>query len=515
MMESSEVIVATTADDDSSQPNKSQFVAWCGCVAGPLLAVLVYLYLGSLDSLTPEASKTAAIATLMAVWWMTEAIPLPVTSLLPLVLFPLGGVLELKAAAPPYANKFIFLFMGGFMIARAVEKWNLHRRIALLTVFVVGTQPTRLVAGFMLATAGLSMWISNTASTVMMLPIGLSLVTLLSEQLQQADDRDGQTGKNFATCMMLGIAYSASIGGLATLVGTPTNLFLAGFADERQIAIGFGRWMLFATPLAVVLLVSTWLLLTRVVFPIRVKRLEGSHSLIAAELTKLGRMSRGEWTVLVVFATTALAWVVREPLTNSRWLVGLVPPIAKLDDTIIALVGMIALFLVPVNFRKGESALDWETAVNIPWGVLLLFGGGFCLAEAFTESGLAEWIGTRVEVLELSTFSLMVTVVVMVIFLTELTSNTPTVATFLPILYGVALSSDVDPMLLLVPATLAATCAFMLPVATPPNAIVFGSGHIEIRSMVKAGLWLNLLSIVLISLWMWLVGSRVFGIAMS
>ncbi len=417
----------------------------------------------------------------------------------------------MKPRAPSYANKYVFLFMGGFMIARAVEKWNLHRRIALLTVFVVGTQPNRLVAGFMLATAGLSMWISNTAATVMMLPIGLSLVTLLSEQLQQADHRSGSAGKNFATCMMLGIAYAASIGGMATLVGTPTNLFLAGFASDNGISIGFGRWMLFATPLSVVLLVVTWLLLTRFVFPIRVKRLEGSHTLIRTELTKMGRTSRGEWTVLVVFAVTALAWVFREPLTKSQWLVELIPLVAKLDDTIIALIGMVALFLIPVNFRKGEAALDWDTAVNIPWGLLLLFGGGFCLAAAVEDSGLANWIGTRVEVLELSSFALLVVVVTLVVFLTELTSNTPTAATFLPILYGVALSMGIDPMLLLVPATLAATCAFMLPVATPPNAIVFGSGHIEIRSMVKAGLWLNLISIVLISLWMWLAGARIFG----
>ena len=504
------------SDSDSNpqnESNTSQFVALCGRIAGPLLALLLYVYLSSLDSLTVEAAKTAAIATLMAIWWMTEAVPLPVTSLLPLILFPLLNVLALEDAAPSYANKFIFLFMGGFMIARAVEKWNLHRRIALLTVFVVGTQPTRLIAGFMIATAGLSMWISNTASTVMMLPIGMSLVTLLSEQLQQAEDRSGHTGKNFATCMMLGIAYSASIGGLATLVGTPTNLFLAGFASDNDIAIGFGRWMLFASPLAAVLLVLTWVILTRFVFPIRVKTLEGGRTLIAAELAKMGRVSRGEWTVLVVFAMTAFAWVIREPLTNSTWLVERVPPIGKLDDTIIALIGMMALFLIPVNFRKGEAALDWETAVNIPWGVLLLFGGGFCLAKAVSDSGLAAWIGTRVEVLDLSTFGLMIAVVAMVIFLTELTSNTPTAATFLPILYGVAVSMGVSPMLLLVPATLAATCAFMLPVATPPNAIVFGSGHIEIRSMVKAGLWLNLLSIALISLWMWLVGSQVFGLS--
>jgi sodium-dependent dicarboxylate transporter 2/3/5 len=270
--------------------------------------------------------------------------------------------------------------------------------------------------------------------------------------------------------------------------------------------------MLFAMPLSALLLVVTWWLLTRIVFPIRVKRLEGSHALIRTELTKLGQVSRGEWTVLMVFAMTALAWVFREPLTNAQWLVESIPLVAKLDDTIIALIGLLALFLIPVNFRNREAALDWDTAVNIPWGVLLLFGGGFCLAEAVESSGLAKWIGTRVEVLDLSSFALMVVVVTLVVFLTELTSNTPTAATFLPILYGVAQSIGVDPMLFLVPATLAATCAFMLPVATPPNAIVFGSGHVEIRSMVKAGVWLNLISIVLISLWMWLVGARVFGI---
>lgn len=513
-MESSEVIVAEIVDQNSGTPNFWQRIAWYARIIGPLLAVHVYLGFVRLEPSMSDAATTAAIATLMALWWMTEAIPLPVTSLLPLILFPLSGVLELDDAAPSYANKFIFLFMGGFMIARAVEKWNLHRRIALLTVFAVGTQPTRLVAGFMLATAGLSMWISNTAATVMMLPIGLSLVTLLSERLGQGDGRSGQTGRNFATCMMLGIAYAASIGGLATLVGTPTNLTLAGFADKKDIEIGFGRWMLFAAPLACVMLVATWWLLTHFVFPIRTKHLAGSRALIEKELAKLGSMSRGEWTVLAVFTLTALAWVLREPLTSCPWLVELVPPIAMLDDTIIALIGMTALFLIPVNVRKGEAALDWKSAVNIPWGVLLLFGGGFCLAEAFAGSGLAEWIGTRVEVLELSAFSLMVAVVVMVVFLTELTSNTPTIVTFLPILYGVAKSSGVDPMLLMVPATLAATCAFMLPVATPPNAIVFGSGHIEIQSMVKAGLWLNLMSIVLISFWMWLVGSRVFALTL-
>ena len=504
---------------DTPQDDKPQLAGWIGRIGGPCLALAVYLLLGGTSIVelgrpvgVNPAQATAAIAVLMAVWWMTEAIPLPVTSLLPLVLFPLTGVLDLNQAAPPYANKFIFLFLGGFMIARAVEKWNLHRRIALLTVMGAGVQPTRLIAGFMLATAGLSMWISNTASTVMMLPIGMSLVALVSEHLKQDAD-SSKSGTNFATCMMLGIAYAASIGGLATLVGTPTNLFLAGFTDDHGIELSFGRWMLFATPLSIVLLFLAWLLLTRFVFPIRVREIPGGRALISQELAALGRMSRGEWVVLCVFALTATAWVLREPVTSSESLVAALPVLGKLNDTIIALIGAISLFLIPIDAKRGEFALDWDTAVKIPWGVLLLFGGGFCLAEAVKMSGLAEWIGAGVSQLELSPLLLMILVTALVVFLTELTSNTPTAATFLPVLFGVAQGMKIDPMLLLVPATLAATCAFMLPVATPPNAIVFGSGHIEIRSMAKAGVWLNMLSIVLIVAWMWLVGTRVFGIA--
>jgi sodium-dependent dicarboxylate transporter 2/3/5 len=496
----------------------AQLVGWIGRIGGPVSAYLVYWLLNGIaieidgSVIDPgRARATAAITTLMAVWWMTEAVPLPITSLLPLILFPLTGVFELSEAAPPYANKFIFLFLGGFMIARAVEKWHLHRRIALLTVLGAGTQPRRLVAGCMIATAGLSMWISNTASTVMMLPIGLSLVALVSERLQ-SESPDDRVGTNFATCMMLGIAYAASIGGLATLIGTPTNLILAGFADDNGIAIGFSRWTLFAAPLSFVLLLLAWLLLTRCVFPIRVRDIPGGRALIRGELDKMGSMSRGEWIVLVVFVMTAAAWILREPVTRWVWLVEHLPPLAKINDTIIALIGACSLFLIPVDVKRGVFALDWDTAVKIPWGVLLLFGGGFCLAEAVKGSGLANWIGARVALLELSSFALMLVVVALVVFLTELTSNTPTAATFLPVLFGVAQRMNIDPMLLLVPATLAATCAFMLPVATPPNAIVFGSGHIEIRSMAKAGLWLNLISIALIAIWMWLVGTRLFSI---
>lgn len=494
----------------------------------------------------------------MAVWWMTEALPLAVTSLLPIVLFPLAGVLTVSGATAPYADKTVFLFMGGFMIALAVERWNLHRRIALLTVLSVGTSPKRLVGGIMLATALLSMWISNTATAAMMLPIGMSLVGLLLERIRSgvldgrsrlalAEDPDSSLEPGpaahdqgnprslpgagpepvpsprdeeadseawaFATCTMLGIAYAASIGGMATLIGTPTNLFFAGFVQEQGIPISFGHWMALGVPLSAVLLLLTWIVLTSLVFPIRLREIPGGRELIRLELNRLGRVSRGEWTVLGVFVGVAAAWVAREPLTHWQWLIQRVPAAARLDDTIIAVTGAVLLFIIPVDAKRGIFALDWETARRLPWGVLLLFGGGFSLAAAVVHSRLADWIGGQVACLEgLPPLLLMLAVASMITFLTELTSNTPTAAAFLPILYGVALGIGVDPLLLLVPATIAASCAFMLPVATPPNAIVFGSGYVPIRSMVRAGLWLNLIAIVLAPLVMYTWGVWLFGI---
>ena len=492
---------------------------WLARLAGPLAALAVYALLSYFASeLSHPAKATAAIGTLMALWWMTEALPLPVTSLLPLVLFPLSGALSLEKAAVPYANKFVFLFMGGFMLALAVEKWNLHRRIALVTVLAVGTSPTRLVGGFMLATALISMWISNTATTVLMLPIGLSLVHLLTEQVRSAGgDKESAGGKQtpeqaFAVCMMLGIAYASSLGGIATLVGTPTNAFFVGFASEHGIAVGFGSWMLVAFPTSAVFLVLTWLLLTRVTFPIRLANLPGGREIIRAELLKLGPVSRGEATVLVIFTLTALAWITREPLGHWKWLVSYVPLIARLDDTIIVLIAVAALFIIPVNLRRGVFALDWPTAEKLPWGVLLLFGGGLSLAAAVESTKLAEWIGRMSAQEWLSPLALVIIVTTVIIFLTELMSNTAVLTAFLPVLYGVAIGLNIDPLLILVPATIAASCAFMLPAGTPPNAIVFGTGHVSIRQMCWAGWWLNLLGILLIPLAMYTLGIWVFGI---
>lgn len=393
---------------------------------------------------------------------MTEALPLPATALVPIVAFPLLGVLDVEAATAPYANPNIFLFMGGFMIALAMQKWNLHRRIALLVVRAVGTKPNRLVAGFMLSTAFLSMWVSNTATTVLMLPIGLSVLMLILDRAAAhggdpaaaaavADAADSGPGgpalsdvigdddtRNFATALMLGIAYAASIGSLATLIGTPPNLILAAFVEQNYgIELGFGKWMAMGLPLAAVFLVLAWLVLTRLVFRSGLQEIPGGRRVIQDEIDKLGSMSRGEWTVLAVFVTTALLWVFRQPLAGWEALTSVLPFVANLDDATIAIAAAVALFLIPVSGRRGISALDWQTARQLPWGVLLLFGGGLSLAAAVQESGLDEYIGNQVGQLGALPIVLLVfATALVVILLTEVTSNTATSAAFLPVLGG-------------------------------------------------------------------------------
>ena len=554
-------------------PNKApSLAARIGLFAGPVLAVVVYFLLpGGEGGLSEAARACGGVATLMAVWWMTEALPLEATALLPLVLLPLTGVYtsqiqegdvvqvkELKTAArvssiegnlatvsfktpegsiageyplgglakdapfkraaAPFADPAIFLFLGGFLIALAIEKWGLHRRIALLTVLGVGTQPSRLIGGFMLATGLISMWMSNTATTVMMLPIGLSVVKLLSASLGKGgtDDKAGNSSPdaaNFATCLMLGIAYASSLGGFATLVGTPPNVYFKGFLDEKDIHIGFFRWMVFATPLSLVYLLLAWLLMTKVLFPVRMANIPGGRELIKEEYHRLGPVSRGEWIVLVVFLSTALLWIVREPLTNWQWFADRVPLIHSLDDSLIAMAGAIALFLIPVDPARHEFALDWKTALKLPWGVLLLFGGGLSLAAALTDSGLARWIGQQAaHAGSLPPMVQIVLIVAVIVFTGELTSNLAAVVAMLPILFEVAVALKIDPLLLCVPAVVAASCGFMLPVATPPNAIVFGAGHIRLGQMVRAGFWLDVAAIVLIPACLYLYGAWVLKI---
>jgi sodium-dependent dicarboxylate transporter 2/3/5 len=374
----------------------------------------------------------------------------------------------------------------------------------------------------MLATALVSMWISNTATTVMMLPIGMSVVQLLSDRLSVNDsDHASETAlrasnpdaSNFAVSLLLGIAYAASLGGFATLVGTPPNVFFKGYMHDQGYDIDFGRWMLFATPLSIVYLALAWLLMTRVLFPIRLRSIPGGRELIREELIKLGPMSRGEWTVLIVFLTTATLWIFGQHLKQLPWLIERVPAVKALDDYLIAMLGAVSLFMIPVDVGRHVFALDWKTAVKLPWGVLLLFGGGLSLAAALTETGLAAWLGRQVSVLgQLPTYWQIVLVVALIVFSGELTNNLAAVVAMLPILFQVALGMNLDPLLLCVPAVIAASCGFMLPVATPPNAIVFGSGRIKLGQMVRAGFLLDLLAVALVPAFTYLFGRAILGI---
>lgn len=486
-----------------------------GLLGGALLGVIVYLAMpaDAVDTvvavISPEAAEkvseeglrlVAAAAVVMGAWWMTEAIPLAATALLPLVLFPLAGVDSFKDTAAPYASGTIFLFMGGFMLALTMQRWNLHRRIVLLTVLAVGTKPKMLVLGFMLATGFLSMWVSNTATAVMMLPIGTSILLLTG----QADGKGKQS--KLATALMLGIAYAASIGSLGTIIGTPPNTLLIAYLKETfDVTIGFGQWMIMGVPLALTFLLICWWLLTSVLFKPEIKEIPGGKALIREELSKLGPWSGGEVLVGVIFVAAALSWSLLPTLL----------PEAGITDEVIAMVVALALFILPAPGQHGVRLLDWKTAKDLPWDVLLLFGGGLALSAQFSKQGLSVWIGEIAKGLSvLPTVLIVVAVTTLIIFLTELTSNTATAAAFLPIMGGVAVGIGVDPLLFVVPVALAATCAFMLPVATPPNAIAFGSGYVSMGSMVKAGIWLNLIGIVLIVVTVLLLGVPVLGISL-
>lgn len=501
------------------EPQRVSRRAWIGRFLGPVLAVIAFVLLPTGDGgLSLGGRATVAIGLLMAVWWVTEALPLAATALLPLMLFPVTGVLDVTDAAAPYANDLIFLFMGGFMLALSMQRWGLHRRIALQTIRAVGTKPKAMIGGFMIATGFLSMWVSNTATTVMMLPIGLAVLKLVFDRVEHVDTSDGGanvTGRgapNFATALMLGIAFAASIGSLGTIIGTPPNTFMAAYlADNHDINLGFGQWMLFGVPIAVVFMAIAWFVITRM-YPPQMDEIPGGRQLIQGELDDLGPMSKGEKVVAVVFAVTALLWIIRSPLQG--WAAG--TTLEGIDDAAIAIGAAIVLFAWPVDRAHGVFALDWETARELPWGILLLFGGGLSLAAAVSENGVDTFIGQQVEALGgLPAIVLIAVVTVIVIFLTELTSNTATTAAVVPIVGGVAVGLGYGPMVLVVPAALAATCAFMLPVATPPNAIVFGSGHITIQQMARIGIVLNSIGIVLITLLMLALAGPVLGVSFS
>jgi sodium-dependent dicarboxylate transporter 2/3/5 len=451
----------------------------------------------------PAAWRVAAVAVLMAVWWIGEALPVAATGLVPLVLFPLLNVVPIREAAVHYANPIIFLLFGGFVIAIAMEKWNLHRRIALHVLSVAGTRPDALIAGFMVATAAISMWVSNTATTIMMLPIGVSVIALVSSR---SEGGGGPGEDRFATALVVAIAYAASIGGLGTLIGTAPNALFAGFMDDRYgVEIGFARWMTLGVPLALVMLVLAWLVLTKLVFSLGSRPITGVDALIGAELDAMGPISRAEKLTALVFALVAFFWVTR-PLIN-QWI-----PNVPLTDPGIAVAGALALFVIPVDARRGVFLLDKEWAKRLPWDVLILFGGGLSLAAGISESGLAGWIGEAMGVFaHWPVLAVVLAVTAIVIFLTELTSNTATTIVFLPIVATLAGTMGTDPVILLVPAVVAATCAFMFPVATPPNAIVFGSGRVTIPQMARAGLLLNFAAILAITAMTYALVGAVFG----
>jgi sodium-dependent dicarboxylate transporter 2/3/5 len=445
------------------------------------------------EGMAPAAWRAAAVAALKGVWWMTEALPIAATALLPLVVFPLLQVVDMRAAATPYANPLIFLFMGGFMIAMAMIRWQLHRRIALGIINLIGTRPTAIVLGFMVAAAFLSMWVSNTATAMMMMPIGLSVVELArGAAVGSAPITRDSEGGHFAVALMLAIAYACSVGGMGTLVGTPTNALLAGYMDETYgVELAFVDWLLLGVPLVIVALPVIFLVLTRLVYPIRIREIPGGRAFVRSELEKLGPMQRPEKMVAAVFALVAALWIFRPLLTS------LVP---GLTDTGVAMGGAVLLFVLPVDLKRGLFVLDWETASKLPWGVLILFGGGLSLADAINDTGLASWIGSQTEVLATwPVLAIVAVVVALIVFLTELTSNTATAAAFVPVVASVAIGMGQSPLLLAVPAVLAASCAFMLPVATPPNAIVYGSSFVTIPQMVRAGIVLNLLFIVIVT----------------
>jgi sodium-dependent dicarboxylate transporter 2/3/5 len=460
-----------------------------GLYLGPILFILARFFL-ELEGLSDQANAVLASTLWIAIWWITEAIPIAATSLLPIILFPLSGALPLDDTTSSFGHRFVFLYLGGFILALAIQKWNLHKRIALNIIKVIGTNVQKIILGFMVATAFLSMWISNTATAVMMLPIGIAIIKQMKDLKNSPEDENLIFGK----ALMLSIAYSASIGGIATLIGTPPNLVFAGIIQEvYNIEISFLKWFQFGFPISILLLAISWIYLTKVAFKFKQNEFNEGKEEINMQLEELGPISYEEKIVLSVFVLTGLAWILRTYLLNKF--------IPNLDDSIIALISGISLFLFQANNQEGknEKIMNWEDAVKLPWGVLLLFGGGLAIAQGFQSSGLANWIAENLT--QLNGFSLFIILLVLITavnFLTEITSNLATTAMLLPILAPTAVILGVHPYILMVGATLAASCAFMLPVATPPNAIVFGSNYLKISDMVRVGILMNIISIIII-----------------
>ena len=460
-----------------------------GLIIGPLLFLAIMIFVDA-EGLSFEAKCILASTAWMAVWWVTECVPISVTALLPIVLFPLTGGMDLATTTAAYGHKLVFLFVGGFLIALAIEKWHLHKRLALNIIRVTGSNKSRVILGFMLATAFLSMWISNTATSIMILPVGLAIISQLKDDPKTIENENEVFGKS----LMIAIAYSASIGGMATLIGTPPNMVLAGVVEESYgIKLNMFDWMKFGVPLSSFLLIICWLYLTKIAFKFKNEEFSAGKEEILRQINKLGRFSNEEIKVLIVFTLTALGWIFRGSIETI---------FPMIDDTIIAIFFAVTLFIIPTkNHKTNTTLLVWNDTVKLPWGILILFGGGMAIASAFGKSGLALWIADLLQNLnDVSLFLIILIIVTSINLLTEVTSNMATTAMLLPVLVTIALAIEVHPYFLLVSATLAASCAFMLPISTPPNAVVFGSGFLKIEDMFKKGVWMNLISIITITL---------------
>jgi len=503
-------------------PDHRTPLGWFGLFTGPMLCVALLWGQRSgwlLDPARPALNAVAAVTALMALWWVTEAIPVAVTGLLPLVLFPLLDLAPARDVAAAYGNRLLFLFLGGFLIALAVEESGLHRRLALAVIAWVGGGASRLILGMILATGLLSMWMSNTATTILMLPIATSLMTHVD-----ACVADEALRRRFGTALMLGVAYAASLGGMATLIGTPTNvlfkeLYIATLG-ERAPPITFGGWMLMAAPLSLTLLVLCWALLAKLLFPVGNESV-GGHEMIAIERARLGPLRPVEWRAGAIFVITALLWVFREPLAGWGWapLIGWGKSSSgaePVDDATIAVFMALVCFIIPRDRLVGRPLLEWRRATDVPWGVLLLFGGGLALAQGMAHTGLDKYLGGAIgdRLVGMSPVVIAIVLALGVTLLSELTSNIACVNITLPVMASLAQSIECDPRLLMLPAALAASCGFMLPVATAPNAIAYGTGRISARQMLWAGLWLDLVCVLAIVLFVFVIGVPALGVSL-
>jgi sodium-dependent dicarboxylate transporter 2/3/5 len=465
-----------------------------GLVLGPALFALMMVASTFQTTMDPLAWRTAAVALWMAVWWATEAVPVPVTAFLPIITFQMLGIATLKEASAPYANPIIYLFLGAFLLALAVERWNLHKRIALFILTHTGSDGKKIILGFMAVAALLSMWMTNTSTTMMLMPIALSVVTVITDNAKNLTDREKAS---FQVAMLLGLAYAATIGGLSTLVGTPPNALLAAFISENYgIRISFASWMAVGVPIMLIMLPIAWYGLTSVLYKINISENSAVTDHLSQLRKDLGPITRPEKRVATIFLIVIGLWILRRPLSS---MLG----VDFLTDTGIVMAAALILFILPSGDKAQPQSqlMTWHDTGRLPWGVLILFGGGLSLAAAFSSTGLASWLGESLSPLSsFGIFALIIAATALVIFLTELTSNLATTAAFLPVMGAMAMQGDINPLILCVPVTLAASCAFMLPVATPPNAIVFASGKLTIPQMVRAGLFLNITGLILISL---------------